>query len=334
MSLQIKKINAENEDQWQNFARTHGTLYHDINWAKIIAKTYNWRSAYYLVERNAETVGLLPFMRQGDKVLSLPHLPFSGPIFKCGENQEEGMGLLLRQMEKEQCQFVESRSLGKTFEASSRYITMVVSIGNNQEAVWQGLRTKERNQVRHAQSSGLHVKIGLRYLNDFYNLYSRRMRDFGTPPHSLNWFANILTFLTGANILAVMLNDAVIGAMFFIKYRDTIYISYAATNSKFNHLCPNVYMYWEIFKYACSTDCSSVDLGRTTFTSSNFQFKKHWGGQPIELIYERIDIKTNSRLCLLPVQSDRGKKIMSKIWRNLPYAWHNRLGQIVRRYLP
>ncbi len=335
MSLQIKTVCKDNEERWQSFAFAHGTLYHDIAWARIIANTYALRSEYYLAEDNGETVGLLPFMRlNSGKVLSLPYLPFAGSIFLSVEDREHALALWREQLIGKRYHFMETRSVGRATENSLGYINMVVPLQADPTMAWQALRTKERNQVRHAESLGMQAKFGGQHINDFYRLYCQRMHDFGTPPHAVNWFTNILTIIPGANVLIIILNNSIIGAMFFIKHKDTIHVLYAVTETRSNHLCPNVFMYWEIFKHACAKQCASVDLGRTTFASPNFQFKKHWGGQPTELVYNSFNLSNDSTRALLPLQEDAGKKVMSRVWRCLPDFLHRRLGPKIRKYLP
>lgn len=335
MPWQIKKIQTAHEEQWQNFARARGTLYHDIAWAKVIAQTYSLQPEYYLVENDDQTVGLLPFMRlNAGKVLSLPYLPFAGALFASEVARQKTMELWHKQLAEKRYRIMESRSAGIITESFSGYVNMVAPISSNLNTTWQSLRTKERNQVRHAESLGLQVSFGRQYINDFYRLYCRRMHDFGTPPHAVHWFTNILAAIPGANILVVALKHSIVGAMFFIKHKDTIHISYAATDTQFNHLCPNVLMYWEMLKYASAEHCVSVDLGRTTFASPNFQFKKHWGGRPYELLYESFSLKDNSTRRLMPLQADKNKKNMSRIWCRLPYAFHRYLGPKIRKYLP
>src|SRR4030095_1619194 len=57
------------------------------------------------------------------------------------------------------------------------------------EALWSEVDRKVRNQVRKAQKDGLIAKIGgAELLNDFYSVFSRNMRDLGTPVYPKDLF--------------------------------------------------------------------------------------------------------------------------------------------------
>src|SRR5262249_21502726 len=61
------------------------------------------------------------------------------------------------------------------------------------QTLWEALPAKVRNQVRKAQKSGLTVAWGNQeLLPEFYAVFSRNMRDLGTPAYGKLLFAHIL----------------------------------------------------------------------------------------------------------------------------------------------
>ena len=59
---------------------------------------------------------------------------------------------------------------------------MTPALPAHADALWSGLGTKVRNQVRKGQKSGAQVVWGgEELLSEFYAVFSRNMRDLGTP---------------------------------------------------------------------------------------------------------------------------------------------------------
>src|SRR5262249_12462458 len=84
------------------------------------------------------------------------------------------------------------------------------------EALWDGLSAKVRNQVRKAEKSGLTpVWGGLELLSPFYDVFSRNMRDLGTPVYARGLFAAVLKeFPAEAEVCVVRAGDVpVAGAL-------------------------------------------------------------------------------------------------------------------------
>ena len=62
--------------------------------------------------------------------------------------------------------------------------------------LWKDTDRKVRNQVRKAQKEGLVVQEGGEELvDDFYSVFSRNMRDLGTPVYPKRLFAETLAIL-------------------------------------------------------------------------------------------------------------------------------------------
>ena len=72
-------------------------------------------------------------------------------------------------------------------------VSMVLKLPCQKEILWENLGAKLRAQINKATSHKHYIKIGKENLiNDFYRVFSRNMRDLGTPVYSKSLFLNML----------------------------------------------------------------------------------------------------------------------------------------------
>src|SRR5262249_52117123 len=78
-------------------------------------------------------------------------------------------------------------------ESNRGKVNMRLELPASAEELWNGLDAKVRNQIRKARKLGLTVEWGCQeLLQDFYAIFSGRMRDLGTPVYGQSLFEAIL----------------------------------------------------------------------------------------------------------------------------------------------
>jgi hypothetical protein len=81
-------------------------------------------------------------------------------------------------------------------------------------------------------------------LDDFYQVFSRNMRDLGTPIPTSEFFARALKqFNSDARIAVVYLKDCPVAAGFLYGFREMLEIPWAASDRRYNRLAPNMLLY-------------------------------------------------------------------------------------------
>ena len=60
----IKYNHKSHSELWDKFVINHdlGSVYHLSAWKKIIEKTYNIKSEYFLINDNKNIIGIAPFL--------------------------------------------------------------------------------------------------------------------------------------------------------------------------------------------------------------------------------------------------------------------------------
>jgi hypothetical protein len=69
-------------------------------------------------------------------------------------------------------------------------------------------------------------------------------------------------------------------------HRDTIEVPWASALREFNPLCANVLLYWQMLRFAIERGARTFDFGRSTPGEGTFHFKRQWGAEPRELVWE------------------------------------------------
>ena len=130
------------------------------------------------------------------------------------------------------------------------------------------------------------VHGGRELLDEFYAVFSRNMRDLGTPVYSQRWFAAILdAFPDRTRVFVVRHGGKPVAAAMLVGDRKHLEIPWASSLRDFNSIGVNMLLYWNVLEYACAQGYEVFDFGRSTMDSGTFKFKSQWGAQPQQLYW-------------------------------------------------
>src|SRR5207249_11093601 len=140
--------------------------------------------------------------------------------------------------------------------------------------------------VTGVQTCALPILAGEELLDDFYQVFSRNMRDLGTPVYGKEFFKSILhTFPKEAKICTVSLEGKPLAVGFLYGFREMLEIPWACSDRRFARLAPNMLLYSSVLEYACRSGFRMFDFGRSTVASGTYRFKEQWGARPIPLFW-------------------------------------------------
>ena len=194
---------------------------------------------------------------------------------------------------------------------------------------------KVRNQIRKSEKGGLVSEVvSASRLPEFYEVFSRNMRDLGSPTHSLAFFETLAREL-GDRFRLYLTRDAdqqPVGGAVAIHFKDSVSVPWASSLRSVRSLCPNHSLYWRILRDARESGADTFDFGRSSAGAGTFHFKKQWGAEPIPLTWTFLDRmqKPETDYYLDP----RTQSAAVQIWRRLPLSLTLRLGPLIRRQLP
>jgi serine/alanine adding enzyme len=199
--------------------------------------------------------------------------------------------------------------------------------------LWEGLSGKVRNQVRKGEKSGLTIAWGgAELLPEFYSVFSRNMRDLGTPVYGRAFFASILAEFPGAAELCVVRADQTPAAAALVLHgKGTSETPSASALREFNPTCANMFMYWKMLERAVLRGQSAFDFGRSTLDGNTYRFKKQWGAVPSPAIWQYY--QRSGEMSAVRPENPR-YQLFIRIWQRLPVGLTRWIGPPIVRGIP
>jgi FemAB-related protein (PEP-CTERM system-associated) len=171
-------------------------------------------------------------------------------------------------------------------------------------------------------------------LDSFYSVFSRNMRDLGTPVYAKSFFRNILErFPETTHICTVYTQNGQAAASgFLVGFKGTLEIPWASSLRSYNQCSPNMLLYWSVLKHACEKGFKVFDFGRSTRDEGTYRFKEQWGARPVQL-YWYYWMRNEGAL---PELNPRNPKyqLAIKVWKKLPIAVTKLIGPLIEKNLP
>lgn len=335
-------IRVDEFNRWDEFLKQHPTTYHYSVWFNVIKKTFGHETVVLVaMDENGKILGGLPLTFFSSKIfgkfaVSIPFLNYGGVI-------SFYFDIAVALLEKSQSicadqklSHIEIRTMqaGLAENALDKKVSMVLQLPETDEILDKQLGTKLRAQYKKAEEYKPTCKIGkLDLLNDFYLVFSRNMRDLGTPVYSKDWFANILSAPDiKSAILIVYMDKKPVSAGFLVGNDVMLEIPWASTIQSANVKNANMWMYRCILSYAIAEGYKYFDFGRSTMGAGTYKFKKQWGAIPYQHYWYYILADGKQKPELNP---DNPKfKIFIYVWKLMPVWLTKIIGPSIIKHIP
>ncbi len=331
---------------WNAFVAAHpaGTVDHLWQWRHVIADALGHESLYLEARRATTVVGVLPLVLVrsrifGRSVISLPFLNYGG-ILADGNDPDVVQALIdaardaASRFGGSHVELRHTRRQSATLPCRQHKLAMLRDLPASSETLWTALDRKVRNQVRKAQKAELTVASGgVELVDEFYDVFSRNMRDLGTPVYPKALFTLTLqTFAREARVVVVRHGRQTAAAGISLTFGRTVLNPWASSLRELRPLCPNMLLYWTLLEQAVADGAEVFDFGRSSPGAGTHQFKLQWGAVEHPLCWEYV-------LLSRPEPPDQGPSNAKfdraiAIWQRLPLGIANRLGPIVAKHLP
>ena len=333
---------ADRADLWQATVREAGgsSVAHSPEWFTIIHDTYGHDPLYLTAEDEDGERGVLPafVIRRpffGTVVTSMPFLDTGGPCAQSERLTRMLVTSLVDEARRIKAQFVELRCTDRVdagVPPMEHKVSMMLPLPSNPEALWRRFDSSVRNQIRKAERAGLSVEFGgAEKLASFYETFSIRMRDLGSPVHASGFLRAVVDgFGNRARIVLVRKGDATIGGLVGLAFKDTLVVPWASCLTEYLPLCPNMLLYWETLRMACRDGFGTFDFGRSSRGSGTYRFKRQWGAEERPLFWYTIPIGSQPNAA---IADGRTGAFLATLWRRLPLPLTRGIGPSIRKYL-
>ena len=120
-----------------------------------------------------------------------------------------------------------------------------------------------------------------------------------------------------------------VSALVGFCYQDRVHIIIAISDNNYKQFRPNDALHWRFIKWACNNDYQFFDFGRVREESGQFEYKRKWGPELLELPSYFLLWKAKE----VPVVDPSQYSLLVKIWKLMP-LWLTRLiGMTLRKKL-
>lgn len=307
MEEKVRIIDPGDDKRWDQFAIQHpdSTIYHHSLWKKVIQETYQYEPLYIVLEdSNGHIKGGIPFFFvksfiTGNRLVSLPFSDYSEVLV----HHQEDLRLLLKEsMEKASelnASYIEIRTRkthrifpDKLFRERAYFINHFLQLDVPPEELRKKFHKNCINRnIKKAEKSPLEVREGSveKDMKIFFHLQSITRKKHGLPPQPYSFFKNMWKILHPQQFLQLLLvryQGKDIAAMVFLKYKDTMYYKYGASDNRYLAHHPNHLLMWKAIEHACQEGFRFFDFGRTAPEDKGLMdFKKRWGSLELGLPY-------------------------------------------------
>ena len=332
------------ENEWNTYVEKNpaASIYHRAEWRGVIQQTYGHES-FYFIARNTDKniVGILPLIRLsshlfGHFLVSMPYFMEGGAIADHPDIEH----ILIQHADHyatsrgvDHIEYRDHKSRGELPVRLDK-VNMILALPHSRTELWMGFPSKLRAQIKRSKRETPKIRFGGKeYLDDFYTVYSRNMRDLGSPPHSKEFIRNILdNFTDNSSIIMLYMNNRPVAAGLLIGDDETLRIPLASTIRDVNPLSINMLMYSEVLKFAIRKGFRYFDFGRSTRDSGTFRFKQQWGAQPKQLYWHYGLVKRGEVPLLSPANPKYA--LMINVWKRLPVKLTKWIGPRIVKNIP
>jgi FemAB-related protein (PEP-CTERM system-associated) len=345
--VKTRVINSADYHAWDRYIGAHATagVYLTTAWKQAIETSYGHKTFYLGAFDGNRLGGVLPLVlirpplgQRG--LVSLPYCDYGGIL---ADNSLIARRLLdeavvqaaefqavLEIRVPEPCPVLE-KAVG--FYQTTDKCRMLLELPGSSKLLWNGFKSKLRSQINRARKNGLVCRIGHEeLLRDFYSVFSRNMRDLGSPVHSENWLRSVLVAFGDYAHTGVVYHDgSPVAAGIILTHGKLITIPWASSLRKFNFLSPNMLLYWALLEYAADHGARVFDFGRSTPGERTYLFKQQWGAKPIPLNWFRQHTAVAQEDA--PRKDRALRSLVERLWRTLPVFVANTAGPRIRKYI-
>ncbi len=208
----------------------------------------------------------------------------------------------------------------------------------SEKDIWRGLNKGKKSNVNNAKKKNYKIVItkGMQTnIKKFYNLYLKRMREFGTPPLPKKMFVKLAEcFGDKFNMFEIYHAQSLIGATICIGFKDIYYYIYVAFDTALTkqHKNVQVYMIYSMMLEGLKQGYKYFSFGRSTKNSSQAKTKKYMGAKEIDIYYYNFDLQT--MIPSIKAIDKNNFTLVIKVWQKLPLIITQILGKYARRFLP
>ena len=332
------------DGDWDRFvaAEPGASAYHRVGWARLIGRAFGHEVRPLAALRGSTVVGVLPLVVMRSRIfgrfaVSLPFVNAGGVLTGDADAAAALLDAAVDIARRASVTYLELRHTSRHFPALTERrhkVAMTLALRESADAQFQAIDRKVRNQIRKGEKSGLRMADGgIELVPAFYDVFTRNMRDLGTPVFGRALFEEVMrTYPDNSRILCAYHGEQPVAASLVHWRGDWMEVPWASALRESNALSANMLLYWHMLQFAIGRGCRRFEFGRCTPGEGTFQFKRQWGAEPSPLVWEYWTAGAPPDFSIDQKSGTYGRA--ASVWQRLPLGVTNLFGPRIVRGIP
>jgi len=285
----------------QLLAEKRGSIFHSPAWASVLSEAYGLSVQVHLTTDLAgRPLGGLPFCQisdpVSDRIVSLPFSDYCDPLLTSPQDWE----VLFAELETRGMP-VSFRCLDDRTALADSRLTVVkrarwhgLELTASLETIWANMASSMRRAIRKALREGVEVRLvdDHVFLQEFMRMHlavrKRKYRLLAQPYTFFQAICRRFRERDGWFPLMASHRGRFIAATVLLRWNDTLYYKFNASDAEALQLRPNNLLLWEGVKLGKSMGCRSFDLGASDDDQPGLiRFKRSLGAGEKEISHLR-----------------------------------------------
>lgn len=345
--MSVYKLNPLLDPRWQDLVDRHryGSVFHSIPWLEALRRTYGYDPVVYTTTPPAQELSNgIVFCRvhswvSGSRLVSLPFSDHCEPLANPLETAELTDSLRASRHLK-RWKYIEFRPLHPAAAAhtsdlarTESYSLQILDLRPSLDHLFRNFhKSCIQRKIQRAQRENLTYEDGRsdRLLKKFYDLLLLTRRRHGLPPQPLTWFRNVVACLGDRVLIRIASkNGQAVASIITMQYKDALTYKYGCSDSLFNNLGGNSFLFWKAIQDAKRDGLARFDFGRSeTDNRGLINFKQNWGAVTTPLEYYRLPARPPFHL-----NSGWRSRIAKSVFSIMPDTLFAATGKLLYRHI-
>jgi len=340
--VDIRRLTTETVD-WDAFVRSTpgGSPFHLLAWKRAVETAFRHRAHYLMAVHGGGLEGVLPLFEVrgllgGRGLVSVPYGVYGGVCATSAAAREALVGASRQLAGRVKADYVELRHRSgqeADLPTKSLYVTFSRPIESSEEANLNAIPRKQRRMTRQGLKHGLRPEFGLQHLDRFYDIYAHSVHSLGSPVFPRRLFHAIgQEFGKDCELLTIWKDSVPVSGVLTLLFEDQVLPYYGGARQEALAFAVNDFMYWELLCHAAKAGYRTFDFGRSREGTGAYNFKRHWGFEPVALPYQYVLLDGSQMPNLSP--SNPRMHFAVEAWKRMPLPLTKVVGPFLTRYLP
>ena len=213
------------------------------------------------------------------------------------------------------------------------YVTFSRAISRDEQENLNAIPRKQRRMTRQGLKHGLRAEFGLQHLDRFWHIYAHSVHALGSPVFPRKMFRSIAQeFGKDCELLTIWKEGSPVAGVLSLFFEDQVLPYYGGADRAAAAYAVNDFMYWELLCHVAKAGYRVFDFGRSREGTGAYNFKRHWGFEPVPLPYQYV-LREGTRM---PNLSPSNPKLGAAVraWKRMPLPLSKLVGPRLTKYLP